>query len=275
MSTKTYFYPTTAEVLVDLGYPPPGAGSVPSAPPPPLNTMGGFGNGFDIHDYNGDRGGANIFQPLNPSDPVPSSSVKDTMNPFWPWLFRDTPPTTSWYLMRRTVFRNWDLSGIFTRNMDFVLEIDLDCLYTNGGFRDEAPNASLGALSYLYAGTDVWRCLSPYADAQGCGFAMKATVGGVSKGIVKIEGSTSPLDPAVLTSPRQTLSLALPNLSPTDLTTLEVQVITEQFSNATDNATGIAYAHPKVETQIYRLGLAADPVAMRSSGKASAALTSR
>lgn len=277
MSTKTYFYPTTAEVLVDLGYPSPDPSGIPHAPDVPSNTMGGFGNGFDIHDYNGDRGGANIFQPLNPSDPVPSVNVKDTMYPFWPWQGRQasTPPT-SWYLMRRTVFKNWSISGIFTRNMDFILEVDVDCLYCDGGFRDEAPNSAIGGGQYNFGLNNLWKMFSNYtAAAQGCGFAMKAVVGGLSKGIIKIDGALTPYGTSVKTAARQTLSLALPNLSPTDLTTLEVHIIAEQFSNTTDNATGVTYPHPKVETQLYRLGLAADPLAMRSSGKASAALTSR
>lgn len=268
MSTKTYFYPTTAEVLVDLGYPSPAPNGVPHAPDAPSNTMGGFGNGFDIHDYNGDRGGANIFQPLNPTDPVPSANVKDTLNPFWPW---HSTNVSSWYLMRRTVFKNWTIAGIFTRNMDFLVEADVDCVYANGGFRDEAPNSSLGS---GFVTLNPYEASTLYTDAQGCGFAMKVVVGGLTKAIAKIQGSNSSSSPDVLTAARQTLSLALPNLSPTDLTTLEVHIITEQFSNVS-TASGVHYPHPKVETQLYRLGLAADPLAMRSSGKASAALTSR
>lgn len=274
--TKTYFYPETAECLVDLGYPSPNPEGTPQAPFIYDNTMGGFAQGVDIHDYNGDRGGANIFLPLNPSDPVPAASVKDTLEPFYPWQGRQgsTLPT-SWYLMRRTVFKNWTVAGIFTRNTDFVIEIDVACLYTNGGFRDEAPNLAIGGGQYNFGLTDFWKMYSRYTDSNGCGFAMKAMVGSTSKGIVKIEGAQTALSPDSLSSPRQTLSLALPNLSPADLASLEIHLITEQFSNATDNASGIVYPHPKVETTLYRLGLAADPVAMRSSGKMSAALTSR
>jgi hypothetical protein len=281
--TKTYFYPETAECAVDLGYPSGSPNTAPFAPLYPDNTMGGFSEGADIHDYNGDRGAANIFLPMNPSDPIPTANLKDTLAPFFPWgsLVSAGPPPqihpTSWYLMRRTVFKNWTIAGIFTRPTDFLLEIDFESLYANGGFRDEAQNTALGG-SWWWQTGDRSRQASPYGEGgapQGAGFAVKVMVGSTVKGSLIVAGSLDPFSTSLNSRARGIVAIALPGLTPTDLASLEVHLISEQFCNAAKIADTLTYPHPKVETALYRLGLAADPVAMRSSGKMSAALTSR
>lgn len=267
---RIFFYPGTADCQPPVSAYPDFTGFVPP-PAAPSNTMGGYGGLLDINDYNGSGTSTNIF--ISPDAALLATGVRDLMTAF------NTPPGCSWYLMRQTDFKDWiGVAGIFWKPTNFIMEIDIFPTTVNkfGGYRNEAPNLSLASTAFT-----VPTGFSPYAlgAAQGNGISLQAVVTDSITHLEVIKDShiftgtngedPFPLGPNPLVLPRQTIQLNLAGIKPEEMASMVLRIKTEQY----------AYLNTvfplNLDSTIYRIGLTPDPASLRSSGKQSAALTSR
>ena len=279
LDTRIWFYPGTAECVANLGYPtvPPTASTAP--PPSPDNVMGGFAEGTYLGSYDGtEPGGVNLF--IGPDAAAFSVGITDTMPCYYPQAFSSTIKS-SWYLMRQVDFKDWNgIAGIFKRKASFTMEVDVEVTSCpiSGGFREEAPNSAQGAVGNTNTGFS-----TPYTDAgpQGSGVMLKAIVTDEVSHVEKILATHIFQAPdgvawsgGFITFPRQIVALELPDITPYEMGTMVLRLITEQYSG-TYVPVGQYYLHDPLVTIIRRVGLTANPESLRSSGKQSAALTSR
>ena len=272
-----YFYPAIVTCAPKYGplptllINPPG-----SLPVAPSNTLGGFNGLLDLNDYNGNTGNPSLL--ISPEDALASSGIRETLNPPL------SNPGQPWYVMTQVDFKDWiGVSGIFWKNTDFIMEVDILCeqMPLHGGFRDEAPNSAISSASGPGGANPL---VSPYGNsaAQGCGVCLKAVITDpatslevvkdihIFQGIVGNEFGVQQKQ----TFPRQTVSLNLAGITPAEMLTMVLRIETQQY-----------YSHfvfpplsenlASVVTAIYRIGLLPDPSALKSSGKQSAAMTSR
>jgi hypothetical protein len=270
-----YFYPATAECQAILVAPfPPAGGGSPFPPLAPNNTMGGYGGFLDVNDYNGSvLGKPNIFVP---PDPVPATGLQDFMDVF----YSPNSPPSSWYLVRQTDFKDWGgVGGIFWKTTDFVMEIDIlpAMMPASGGFRDEAANL---AVATAVGGSPNFH--TPYPGGlQGSGICLRAVITDPithlevvkdTKFFQGVAGVDFVLNP--ISFPRQIVSLNLAGVTVDEMSTMVLRVMTQQYSGSFD----IPFPqrpHSALDSTIYRIGLKPDPASLKSSGKQSAAMTSR
>lgn len=268
---RTFFFPGTAECQPILGpYPPT------FYPTAPQNTMGGYGGLLDLNDYNGSTGNANIF--VKPDDVGSSAGIQDQM----PWFDFGTSTFLSpaWYVMRRTDFKDWiGVSGIFWRKTSFIMEVDIlpATIEALGGFRNEGPNLALPCQATFFGDTPYGAGALGIGGLQGNGVCLQAIVTDsvthleVVKDSHTFEGATGvdAVSAAPLTFPRQVVQLNLADVTPEEMATMVLRVTTEQYG-------GHRYpAHSTLDSTIFRVGLTPDPASLISSGKKSAALTTR
>ena len=276
---SAYFYPATAECAVDwFPVPIPDVITLTGS----NNTLGGYGGGLDsatpapldISDYNGTTGRANIF--VSPDVAATSAGIRDQIPSFF------CNPGGPWYWVRQTDFKDWSgIGGVFWRKSDFIMEIDIkiDSVPLLGGVRDEAANLSAPALGYTGSTG------SPYgaSAAQGSGIMLKAIVTDpitlleVVKDVHLMGGTNGWQESLAATNfVRQTVQLNLTDVTPEELATIVLRVTSQQYTS--NYATAFPHPitpHTALDSTIYRVALIGDPTTLKSSGKQSAAMTSR
>lgn len=255
----------------------------------PANTLGGYGDGLlDINDYNGSKSGTSNRPSIliSETEALTSLGISDHMQTIY------TNPGSPWYLMRQTDFKDWvGLAGVFWRNTSFVMEIDVaaSSLPTFGGFRDEAPNLSLKNNGYAEDNSHLDPRGLPYSATglQGSGIMLKAIVTDQATLLEVVKDSfalSSPQGwigdygtPPSISLPRQTVSLHLDNVTPEEMATMVLRIESQNYtkSYAYDFPAHDFASHADVNSTIYRIGLRASEAGLRSSGKLSAAMTSR
>lgn len=240
--------------------------------------MGGFGGLLDISDYNGSQSGSvNIF--IDPSN-VGNTGIQDLMSVFYSRT--QIPTNESWYLVRQTDFKDWSgVAGVFWKTTDFVMEIDIKTTVpTHGGYRDEAPNGSAPILDL--AGNP--NLQTPYLGAaQGAGVCLRAIIVDpithleVVKDTQFLQGAVGNdliLNPLLF--PRQIVKLNLSSVTPDEMLTMVLRITTQQYSGSMfSTVVPTLYPHTDMDTTIFRVGLTANVTSLHSSGKQSAAMTSR
>lgn len=278
---RVFFFPGTADCQPILVAPYPG--TPPYAPNAPNNTQGGYGNLLDLSDYNGSTGNANIF--VKPDDVGTSAGIRDLMPNYYA-LSDHGFGHLSWYLVRQTDFKNWiGVSGIFWRKTSFVMEVDILPAFMPalGGFRDEGVNMAAGAITVGGQSNE-----TPYGAGgkQGGGISLKAIVTDPvthlevvkdSKIFTAPDGQTG-YDLSTISFPRQVVQLNLTDVTPEEMATMILRVTTQQHSARSSFGVPSGFLPQPIADQdstIYRIGLTPDPASLRSSGKLSAALTTR
>ena len=278
---RVFFYPGTAECQPILVAPYPGV--PPYAADAPNNTQGGYGNLTDINDYNGSTGNANLF--VKPDDVGTSAGIRDLMPNYYA-LSGHGFNHQSWYLMRRTDFKNWGgVSGIFWRKTSFIMEVDILPAFMPhfGGFRDEAPNLAAGAQT---TGSTVNTTPYGMSGKQGGGISLKAIVTDPVTHLEVVKDShifTAPdgqtgFDMATISFPRQVIQLNLADITPEEMATMVLRITTQQHSAISSFGVPSGFFPQPIADQdstIYRIGLTPDPASLISSGKKSAAMTTR
>jgi hypothetical protein len=268
---RTFFFPGTAECQPILGpYPPT------FYPTAPLNTMGGYGGLLDLNDYNGSTGNANLF--VKPDDVGTSAGINDNM-PYFDFG-TSTFLSPAWYVVRQVDFKDWvGVSGIFWRKTSFIMEVDIEpaAILSLGGFRDEAVNTALPCQATFNGDTPYGAGTLGTGGLQGNGVCLKAIITDptthleVVKDSHIFEGATGvdAVSAPPLSFPRQVVQLNLTDITPEEMATMVLRVVTEQYG-------GHRYPpHAALDSTIYRIGLTPDPDSLRSSGKQSAAMTTR